>query len=279
MLQHNILFAGCGDLGGAAATLLVQAGHSVTAIRRTPGAVPPGVHHVSADLASGVGLQQLENNFDAVVYVVSAGRSGAAAYRAAYVAGLRNLLNCDGIRSAGRLVFVSSTSVYGQSDGEWVDADSPTSPQRFNGQIMLEAEHLAVSQPGGVALRLGGIYGPGRERMLGWVREQLPCVADPPQFTNRIHRDDAARAIVHLLNLAQPQPIYIGTDNDPAPQHVVLDWIADELGLDAVPRHGKVRAVGSKRCANTALLDSGFEFDYPTFRDGYAALIKARSTT
>jgi nucleoside-diphosphate-sugar epimerase len=277
MGPQHILFAGCGDLGGAAARLLLARGASVSALRRTVSKLPPGVHGIAGDLVSGRGFDAIPSKLDAVVYIVTAASANEQAYWEAYVGGLQRLLEHPGVASARRLVFVSSTSVYAQRDGEQVDETSPTLPTRYNGQIMLAAEGVAAQHPHATILRLGGIYGRGRERLIRWVREGRACVEDPPHFTNRIHRDDAARAIAHLLDLPSPQAVYVGVDHDPAAQHLVLDWIADQLMLARVPRDESARsALGSKRCVNRALVASAFQFNFSTYRDGYAPLLAAQ---
>ena len=150
-----------GYVGAALARRLVAAGHEVVGLRRRPVAIP-GVRVVALDLLRGEVLGALPDGMDRVVYAVSAGGGDEAAYRAAYVTGLANLtseLARRGERPA-RLVFTSSTGVYGQSDGEWVDEASPTAPTHFSGRILLEGESLALaSGVPAVVLRLGGIYG------------------------------------------------------------------------------------------------------------------------
>jgi nucleoside-diphosphate-sugar epimerase len=177
-----------------------------------------------------------------------------------------------------RILFTSSTSVYGQSRGEWVDESSPTHPRNFAGEIMLSAERLLHgSRFPSTVLRLGGIYGPGRTRLIDRVRAgEAVAVAETATYTNRIHRDDAAAAIAHLLTLPDPKATYVGVDEDPADAAEVLGWIAERLGVALVETPASESLpVGSRRCRNAALLDSGFCFDYPTYREGYAALMEA----
>jgi nucleoside-diphosphate-sugar epimerase len=184
-------------------------------------------------------------------------------------------------QNPSRVLFTSSTAVYGQMRGEWVDASSPTHPRGFAGQIMLSAERLLHgSRLPSTVLRLGGIYGPGRTRLIDRVRSGEPMVrSDGPTYTNRIHRDDAAAAIAHLLALPEPAPTYVGVDEDPADSAEVLGWIAERLGVPLVEAAASESlAAGSRRCRDAALLASGFRFTYPTFREGYAALMDAGAT-
>jgi nucleoside-diphosphate-sugar epimerase len=278
----RVLIAGCGYVGAALARRLAAAGHEVVGLRRRPVAIP-GVRVVALDLLRGEDLGAIPDGMDRVVYAVSAGGGDEVAYRAAYVTGLANLtseLARRGERPA-RLVFTSSTGVYGQSDGEWVDEASPTAPTHFSGRILLEGESLVLASGApAVVLRLGGIYGPERTRVIDSVRSgEALCRDGEPVWTNRIHRDDAAGAIAHLLFADAPPSFVVGVDHEPADQCEVFRWLADQLGVPP-PRRGSgpTRDLryerSNKRCRNTRLLGTGFRFAYPTFREGYADLIR-----
>ncbi|HXU44425.1 MAG TPA: SDR family NAD(P)-dependent oxidoreductase, partial [Thermoanaerobaculia bacterium] len=182
-----------------------------------------------------------------------------------------------------RLLFVSSTGVYGDQQGGRVDEDTPAEPDRFSGRILLDGERLARSGPiPAIVLRLGGIYGPGRDRLVREVAEGRALRSAAPVITNRIHRDDAAGALAHLLALKDPEPLYLGVDREPADLGEVITWIARELGLPPPPvatadeaRAGRLSR-GSKRCSSDRLAASGYTFSYPTFREGYGAMLRAR---
>lgn len=267
----RVLVAGCGYVGTELARRLVADGHEVWGLRRSPGVLPAGVRGLAADVTDPATLAVLPRDVEAVVYAVAPGSRDEAAYRAAYVDGLANVLTAVG--DVGRLVFVSSTAVYGQTDGSEVDEDSPTAPDRPTGRILLEAEGVARSA-GGTVLRLGGIYGPGRTRLVDEVRAGVATFPPEPVHTNRIHRDDAAGAIAHLLQLDAPAPVYLGVDDDPATRREVLTWLAERLGAPP-PREAPDQRTrgGNKRCRNTRLRASGYELIYPSFRDGYGAML------
>jgi len=282
----RMLIAGCGYVGSALAKMWIEDGHEVFGLKRDPSALPRGVRGVEADLLRPESLGSLPERIDVAVFAAGAKRHDADAYRAVYLDGLGNLLRV--LREIGekprRVLFTSSTAVYGQRRGEWLDESSSTRPERFSGEIMLLAERLVGASPfPGTVLRLGGIYGPGRTQLVERVRAgEAVLRAGPPHFGNRIHRDDAAAAIRHLLGLAEPAPLYLGVDCEPADESVVLRWLAERLGApeplaidprDAAP--GPTRRAGSKRCSNARLLESGFSFRYPSFREGYGALIDA----
>ena len=95
-------------------------------------------------------------------------------------------------------------------------------------------------------------------------------VRDPNRWTNRIHRDDAAAAVVHLLTrTGAPGPLYVGTDDEPALLGDVAAHLAQHLGAPAPPATDPVRATG-KRLSNARLHATGWVPAYPTYREGYA---------
>jgi nucleoside-diphosphate-sugar epimerase len=276
----RVLIAGCGYVGGRLAEILAGSGSEVFALRRRPGSGPQGVTAVRADLADATTLGTLPSDLDAVVFCASPSSPDEAGYRSIFVDGLRNLIEAQQAHDAPprRLVFTSSTAVYGQSNGEWVDETSDTRPARFNGAVLLEAESLVHDAPlTGCVLRLGGIYGPGRTRQIDQVRAGEARL-DPgePQFTNRIHRDDAALSLVHLLAAPRVEPVYLGVDDEPADGNDVLRFIAAELGLPEPPpaEHAATRRTGSKRCRNARLVAGGYRFTYPSYREGLRPLIR-----
>lgn len=282
--MDRMLIAGCGDLGIALGRRLAAAGSIVWGLRRSPAVLPPPLRPIAADLTDQASLADLPADLDVVVYTASAAGPSDAAYREAYLDGLANLLaalNATGQRPR-RLLFTSSTAVYAQSAGEWVDESSPTHPTHFSGRRLLEAEELLATAPiPATVVRLGGIYGPGRTRLIDAVRRgEAACEDGPPVYTNRIHRDDAAAALAHLAGLPVPEALYLGVDGDPAERCEVLRWLAARLGAPPPPVIGRTEADAggrrqrsNKRCSNARLLATGYRFRYPTFREGYAALL------
>ena len=272
----RILIAGCGYVGSALARRLVQDEHEVFGLRRSPTDLPDGVTPVAADLAEGRGLADVPTDVDACVLAISADGRSESAYEAAYVRAVRNLrslLEGEGM-TCRRWVFTSSTAVYGDESGDWVDETTSTSPSSFTGRAVLEGERLVLgsSIPHRTVIRLGGIYGPGRTRLIDSVRSGEATCPPEPSYTNRIHRDDAAGAIRHLLELEDPAEVYVGVDTDPAERCEVLTWMAEQLGVPP-PGPGPGSPRGNKRVSSRRLQESGYQFRYPTFREGYRAML------
>jgi nucleoside-diphosphate-sugar epimerase len=272
----RVLVAGCGDLGTEVALRLVAAGRHVSGLRRQPQVLPDVLDAIGGDL--GEPLPPLPADVDAVVFAQAAGERSEAAYRRAYVQGVTHVLDAldAGGASVGRIVHVSSTAVYGVDDGSTVDEDSPTQPTSATGRVLVEAEAALWSRrPDATVLRLAGVYGPGRTALLEQVREGRAVAPDPPVLTNRIHRDDAAAAIVHLLTRGPaPDSCYLGVDDTPADRGEVLDFLAAELAVPRPSRGPDTRSRGGdKRCSNARLRATGWAPTYPSYREGYRALL------
>lgn len=279
----RVLIAGCGYVGAVLGRALADESHDVWGLRRRLLSLPDGILPVVADLGVAASLADLPPDLDYVFYMASPGGSDDALYRTAYVEGLSNLL--EALDSQGhrpvRVFFVSSTAVYAQRRGEWVDEASPTEPVHFSGRRLLEAERILFEGPfAGTSVRFAEIYGPRRTRLIESVRAgSAVWRKSPPQWTNRIHRDDCAGVLKHLMQLERPEKIYLGVDCEPAEQSVVLQWLAGVLGAPAPrPVRAKDPAVratrGNKRCRNDRLLASGYTFLYPTYREGYSAMLE-----
>lgn len=277
----SVLIAGCGDVGCRLASRLLNEGWRVFGLRRSVAALPPGVLPVVADLAqSQCPADWPDGPLDYLVYCAAASESSERGYRAAYVDGLRHVLGW--LRERGqtprRVLFVSSTSVYGQQGGEWVDETSPVEPEGYSGRILLEAEQLLLAGewPASV-VRLTGIYGPGRAWLINQVRQGYRVASEPPLYGNRIHADDAAGLLAFLLQAdlrgQALESLYIGVDDCPAPLHEVVAWLRDYLGVSHWAAEASIRRAGSKRCRNGRARALGWVPHYADYRQGYAALL------
>lgn len=282
MTRRHVLVAGCGDVGTALGLALAEAGHRVWGLRRRADGLPAPIEPIGADLGRPETLAGLPPEVDTLVYTAAADAFDEGAYRRAYVDGVRHVVAALGACGAplDRLVFASSTAVYGQSAGEWVDETSPTEPAGFSGRVLLDGEAAARAAGGEVVIvRLAGIYGPGRERLIETVRAGRATIRpDGPEWTNRIHRDDAAGALAHLTTRAGAGGVWIAVDDEPADRATVLRWLAARLGApppSVAPPPPADRPRTNKRCRNAKLVASGYRFRHPTFREGYAAVLSS----
>ena len=266
--RQRLLIAGCGDLGNRVGGLLQH--WELHGLRRNVARLGSDIVPLRADLSAPETLSDAAGFWDAVVYTATPGKRTAEGYRQAYLAGLRNLV--ERIETP-RLIMVSSTAVYGQDAGEWVDETAPTAPARFNGEILLEAEHLAQAA-GGIVVRFSGIYGPGREYLIRKVQSgPVSCRRQPPIWTNRIHADDCAAALAHLVELEAPDRLYVASDAQPAPRWEVLAWLGERLGVPGPVEQEDEAGQGKRVCADR-LLATGLELRYPDYRAGYGEMLK-----
>lgn len=274
----RVVIVGCGDIGSRVALLLNQQGCTVHGLRRNPSQLPASILPIAADLTdSQCPRDWPQQPIDYVVYAMAAQSMTEADYQQAYVQGQLHMYSwlAQHQQQPKRVIFVSSTSVYGQNDDGWVDEQSATEPKRWSGQIMLDAEQCALNSghPASV-VRLTGIYGPNRNMLIRQVRDGYHA-PELHNFTNRIHADDAAALIAKIVQVdAQGQTVesvYVGVDNEPVELAEVVAWLQQQLNVSSVPGLELKRRAGSKRCSNARARVLGWTPQYSSFREGYAA--------
>lgn len=273
----RVVIAGCGFLGEIAADLFSENGWAVLGLCARQESVerfsakPYGVRAV--DIGSPFSLGSAWRGVDALVHCAGPDRAVPHAYRSVYVDGLLNSLAAVEPR---HVLVTGSTSVYAQVDGNWVDETSETKPDRETGRILLEAEGIARAA-GGLVARLSGLYGPGRSVILQkFLSGRAVIEGDGRRWVNQIHRDDAARAVVHLLTKPARPGIYNVCDSQPATQSEVYMWLADYFQRP-LPGKGerdlnRKRGWTNKRVSNAKLRGTGWRPAFPAYRDAIASL-------
>ncbi|HMP96387.1 MAG TPA: NAD-dependent epimerase/dehydratase family protein [Kiritimatiellia bacterium] len=276
----RVLIAGCGYVGLRLAVRLAEAGHEVFGLKRQPPTTTHAFTWLRGDLTGSA--YELPDRLDGVVLAAGLRRDTEAHYRDLLVEGYQRLLARVEASSArlSRVVLVSTTGVFAESDGGWVDETSPVNADRSPTRYYVESEAMVARFPASTTVaRLSGIYGPGRNRMIREVQNGAARLFPPPvHYLNHIHADDAAGALAHLLTHAEPEPLYIVSDPEPTDRNEVVRWIAKTGGWNEPPPAGTdaprpSRRSGNKRCSPARLLASGYRFQYPSFREGYAALM------
>lgn len=280
-VSPSLLVAGCGDVGSRLALRMQAQGWTVYGLRRNVAALPDGTLPIAADLqADRCPPAWPRGEVDYLLYCAAATQHDEQGYRAAYVDGLRHVLGwlAQHRQRPRRLLFASSSSVYGQQQGEWIDERSPAEAQSYSARIMREAEQIALaSGVPATVVRLTGLYGPGREWLLSQVRQGYRVSESPALYGNRIHVDDAAGLFAHLLEAAHRgellEDCYLGVDDAPAALHEVVGWLREQLAVSHWSDEQRVRRAGSKRCSNARARALGWAPQYPSFREGYAAIL------
>jgi nucleoside-diphosphate-sugar epimerase len=282
--MRDVLCIGCGYLGQRIAALAAARGDRVHVTTRNPVTAESfrerGWLPIVCDVMRFGALTSLPA-VDVLVHAVGFDRQSGWNMRAAYVLGLANVLT--EVPMPGRFLYVSSSSVYGQRDGEWIDETAPTEPEEPAGKIVLEAESLLRARlPSAIVLRFSGIYGPGRLLRRKAIEAGEPIVGDAEKWLNLIHVDDGANAVMVAAERAEPGSIVNVCDDEPVRRQDFYRTMAGLLNApeprfaspppDApTPPHER----GNRRIRNRRLHELGVSLSYPNYRVGLAASVVA----
>jgi nucleoside-diphosphate-sugar epimerase len=286
----QVLILGCGDIGGRVARLEQAEGRTVAALARSHEAAGRletlGIGVIAGDLDTPASLTALPPHVSTLYYFAPPPSAGDDDPR------MHHALSALA-RPPARLVYISTSGVYGDCGGAWIDEDWPLTPKSARGQRRLAAE-LALRDwsrrtgAASVILRVPGIYGPGRlpvER----IRRRVPVI-DPREApnTNRIHADDLAAACLAAARRGQPGQAYNISDGNPTTMTDYFWRIADVHGLPRPPAIplAEAREVlspamlsfmdESKRLINRRMLDElGVRLRYPDLAQGLPACLAA----
>lgn len=281
--EPSLMIVGCGDLGLRVGAALHELGWRIGALRRHPPEQADGFHWFAADYTQPGSLDLLRDwRPDFVLFCPTPLDRDLAGYRAGFADAADNLLGGLGDHRPCRIVMVSSTRVYAERDGGWVDEQAPLSTSDQRAMAIIDAErHLRNAGTPATIVRSGGIYGSAPGRLVAKVARGEISPLVPVRYTNRIHREDCAGFLQHLLLLAEQdallEPVYNAVDDLPAPAHDVESWLADQLGVEARPiaDHGEAPQ-SHKRCRNALLHASGYHLRYPDYRSGYTQILQAQ---
>jgi nucleoside-diphosphate-sugar epimerase len=279
----NKLIIGCGYLGRRVAARWLAQGHFVDGMTRThhDELEVPGVRQLVGDVREllDVGLALPA---ESILYSVAPGRTSGQTPDDVWGTGL---INCTSVAQTWptrpRFIFISSASVYGQTDGEWVTEAAPTVPMEESGRVLLEAEQRLLGKcwPDAVILRFAGIYGPGRLLRSKSILAGEPIVADPDKWLNLIHVEDGADAILAAEARGNPGSIYNICDGHPVRRREFYSQMAHVLGAppprfvppsrdEPLPPHESA----NRRISNERMREEfRVELEYPTYESGLLA--------
>lgn len=289
----DALVLGCGYVGCELTRRLTDRGVTVAGVRRSRDGLD------AVERAGGIGIRGDVTSPDSlaglpeanwIVFAASAGRGGVAAARETYLRGIERTIAAfsDRQRPPDRLLYTSSTGVYGDHEGAWVDETTPIDPGSERAAVLRDAEKrvLAAESHGidGTVIRFGGLYGPDRYRLDRYLEGPVT-----EGILNSIHRDDAAGVLEFLIleDLGRNE-VVLAVDDEPTDRWAFADWLSAQCGRptptkltksqrlehEELSAGARRRILADKRCSNEYLRELGYEFEYPTVRDGYRPAIR-----
>ncbi len=282
----SMLIFGCGYLGRRVANACTSVGRKVFAVTRSENTAESfrkqGLQPIVADITNPDSLSDLPKT-DCILFAVGFDRTVGIPIEDVYVEGLKNVLGrLPRFKEAHqRFIYISSTGVYGQTNGDWVDEDSPCQPVRVGGKACLAAEELLQSSEFGnasVILRLAGIYGPGRVPRQKDVVDAGEITAATTGYLNLIHVEDAASIVLAAEAKATPPALYVVSDGSPVLRSEYYRELGNQLGVpdlkinDVDPDSpAGQRARASKRIRSDLIRDElGLSLNYGNYKVGLA---------
>jgi nucleoside-diphosphate-sugar epimerase len=288
----RVVILGCGYVGIELGRRLAD-DHEVVGVRRSEAGIAAieraGFRGVRADVTDPDALAAVPDA-DAVVFAASSGGRGADTARAVYVEGQQTAIDQFAGRDdpPERYLYTSSTGVYGDHGGDWVDETTPLDPTTEKTAVLAEAERVALEAAADRSIestvaRFAGLYGPDRYRLERYL--DGPVVEG---HLNMVHRDDAAGAVAFLLDNPTHHDVVLVVDDEPVSRWTFADWLAEQCDRDPPAKEtvddrldddlseaARRRLLTDKRCSNDRLRDLGYDFAYPTFREGYRETVAA----
>ncbi len=284
--KPRLLIAGLGKIGKRVAAELCNE-FDIVGLRRSPYQDQNLTACISADLTDESALRatlasELSEGTDFLLYCLTPNQRSEDGYRAVYIDGIEHLLQAlPNAERLKRIFFVSSTSVFHQTDEGWVDESSTCEPKSFAGKVLLEAEKALLEhhQPSTI-VRFSGIYGGQRQQLIRLVQDAAHnhenILSTQTRLTNRIHEDDCVGFLSHLLRQTlgsthSIEPLYIATDDCPVDMNEVIGYIASQLGLTLNPEKIEITSKrgGNKKISNALMRGTGYVLKYPSYKEGY----------
>jgi len=273
--MYRILVIGAGYVGGELARYFKAQKQKVWAVRRSSRNKEEwekeGIQLITADLTCPETLVHLPAA-DFIVLSPAPSERNESSYRQIYLEGIGNYLTA--LKRNPRpllVVYLSSTGVWKDQGGRWVDETVPADADTKRGQILAEAEKQVLNSGfPSIVFRLAGIYGPDRNRLDAIQKGSWP-EAGNDGYMNLIHRDDIVAAVHLLFKKGTAGEIYLGVDDEPVLRSEYYAWLCGKLNRSMEDPFAKNKAIFGKRCSNQKLKQLGYVFKSPTFREGYQA--------
>ena len=282
MKSSTLLIIGCGDIGTRVGLRLAAQGWHIIAARRSPERLPDSFERIAIDYTNPDSLQELARAQAPFVLITPLPTERSIlGYQQGYHRSIENVVDAGCTAAAKLTVLVSSTRVYQERNGGWVDETSAVDEHDPHCAALLAGERRIAASGSSVVIRAAGLYGVGPGHLLARIARG-EASSQGERFSNRIHRDDLAGLIAMVLQAAQTTTPFSGVinavDDEPAPLDDVERWLAARLGVVLDPAQNSPADAASRanrRCSNRAMRQLGYRLEFPTFREGYAPLVDA----
>lgn len=275
----HLLILGCGDIGTRVGLSMKEAGWRVSAARRDTGKLSEDFDRYQLDLTDPDSMAALPvREVDYILITPTPPSYDPEGYHRGFTEAATLLAAQPWLSACRRVIWVSSTRVYREAAGGWVDEHSPLNVSEPQARAMVAAEAVIRRARTTTVIRPAGVYGDPHGMLIRRVLSGQGGAAGSA-FGNRIHREDLARLITHCLHLDEQgqavPPTLVAADEDTTPTHEVERWLAQKLGvtLSEAPQQAISRA--NRQCRSALLKEIGFTLTYPSWREGYAAAINA----
>ncbi|WP_313813909.1 NAD-dependent epimerase/dehydratase family protein [Glutamicibacter sp.] len=279
----QVLLVSAGDVAIESGLRFVRQGYEVEGWRRNSSKLPAEFKGQDVDLLNPSAWPVIDESTEFVVFTPVPAARTYEAYTRSYLEVAQELVQRLSVQAPTlkRIIYVSSSAVSGGGDGEWIDEGTEVAPNRATSEVLAATERVFLDSGLPVTvLRASGIYGPGRNHLIDQVRDGSARMPLDSHWTNRIHRDDLAQAIVHVATLGNAsEDVYMVTDDEPAQIDEIYTFLAEQLRLPIPPQATEqtVRRAANRRIRNDKLLATGFELQFPGFREGYRSVLAGDS--
>ena len=276
---EQLLIIGQGDIGLPVTNKLAEQGINVTGLARSERS-----HYALDDRAKFIQLDALNlsaeqlQDFTAIAIIVTPDEYSTSGYNASYLSICQHLADlAKRLPKLERTIFISSTGVYGQDNGEWIDENTvPITPERDASKVILQAEQ-ALQQGFGdkaIIIRPSGIYGRERLMRLRKAREQNKEPIARNAWSNRIMDSDLVTIITKVLTIDAAQlikPLYIATDYLPVTTFELMTWLSAQVGESAPDIDTQKTATTGKRLHSNIPLAW---LEFPDWQAGYHDILQ-----
>ena len=276
MSTQSLLIIGQGDIGLAVTNKLAQDGFNVMGLARRERhhyALDANAKFLQAD-ALTLNAEQLQD-FTAIAIIVTPDEYSTSGYHDSYLAISQHLATlADKLTNLTRVVFISSTGVYGQDNGAWIDENTaPVTPEREASQVILQAEQVLQQGFGNraIIIRPSGIYGRERLMRLRKAREEQKEPVAAEHWSNRIMDRDLVTIIANIMTINAPKPLYIATDYAPVTTFELSTWLSEQIDTEQPAIDDNKTAVTGKRLHSNIPLAW---LDYPDWQAGYRDILQ-----